>query len=99
MANGGSFSASRPAISWTLRSIFHQDNSTDWPRFSRLRGSDTKHPGLRHRQNRRLGATTLWAGTSTLHALRNRREGEVLEKALRGGFRSYRLTSQLVREP
>jgi len=35
-ANGGSFSASRPAISWMPRSILHRDKSTEWPRFSRL---------------------------------------------------------------
>ncbi|MCU1298954.1 MAG: metal-dependent hydrolase [Acidobacteriaceae bacterium] len=36
--------------------------------------------------NRRLGATTLWAGTSTLYALRDRHDGEVLQGSFAGWF-------------
>ena len=41
---------------------------------------------LQRYPNRRLGATTLWAGTSTLYALRDRHDGEVLEESLAGWF-------------
>jgi hypothetical protein len=41
---------------------------------------------LQRYPNRRLGATTLWAGTSTLYALRDRRDGEVLEESFAGWF-------------
>lgn len=41
---------------------------------------------LKRYPNRRLGATTLWAGTSTLYALRDRHDGEVLEESFAGWF-------------
>ena len=39
---------------------------------------------LQRYPNRRLGATTLWAGTRNLYALRDRRGGEVLHESLAG---------------
>ena len=39
---------------------------------------------LQRYPNRRLGATTLWAGTRSLYALRDRRGGEVLHESLAG---------------
>ena len=41
---------------------------------------------LQRYPNRRLGATTLWAGTSTLYALRDRHDGEVLQESFAGWF-------------
>jgi len=43
---------------------------------------------LQRYPNRRLGATTLWAGTSTLYAVRDRHDGEVVEESLAGWFKS-----------
>jgi len=39
---------------------------------------------LQRYPNRRLGATTLWAGTRSLYALRDRRGGKVLHESLAG---------------
>jgi hypothetical protein len=41
---------------------------------------------LRRYPNRRLGATTLWAGTSSLYALRDHYGGEVLHPSIVGWF-------------
>jgi glyoxylase-like metal-dependent hydrolase (beta-lactamase superfamily II) len=41
---------------------------------------------LKRYPNRRLGATTLWAGTSTLYALRDGHNGEILEESFAGWF-------------
>ena len=41
---------------------------------------------LQRYPSRRLGATTLWAGTSTLYALRDRHDGEVLQESFAGWF-------------
>jgi hypothetical protein len=41
---------------------------------------------LQRYPNRRLGATTLWAGASTLYALRDRHSGEVLHDSIAGWF-------------
>ena len=42
---------------------------------------------LQRYPNRRLGATTLWAGTSTLYALRDRHSGEVFHDSITGWFK------------
>ncbi len=41
---------------------------------------------LQRYPNRRLGATTLWAGTRALYALRDRRADEVLHESLAGSL-------------
>jgi hypothetical protein len=42
---------------------------------------------LQRYPNRRLGATTLWAGTSTLYASRDRHGGEVFHDSIAGWFK------------
>ena len=42
---------------------------------------------LQRYPNRRLGATTLWAGTSTLYASRDRHGGEVFHESIAGWFK------------
>jgi glyoxylase-like metal-dependent hydrolase (beta-lactamase superfamily II) len=42
---------------------------------------------LQRYPNRRLGATTLWAGTSALYALRDRHGGEVFHDSIAGWFK------------
>jgi hypothetical protein len=41
---------------------------------------------LKRYPNRRLGATTLWASTSSLYALRDRHGGEALHASMAGWF-------------
>jgi hypothetical protein len=50
----------------------------------RVTFGDPENP--RRYPNRRLGATTLWAGTSSLYALRDHHGGEVLNPSMAGWF-------------
>ena len=70
--------ASSPKTRQYLDDVDDPENSTARDFFNAM---------LQRYPNRRLGATTLWAGTSTLYASRDRHGGEVFHDSIAGWFK------------